>query len=432
MAVLELSISTSYVPKWGVWEAVREILQNGLDADDNGQKLTWKYCRGKLTISNKGARLSRRTLLLGETSKMGDVNSRGQFGEGYKLALLAFCRLGKQVRIVNDDESWTPNISRSASFDGASVLVVTTRQLKTPTGALTYEVSDISQDDWEQIQDNCLAMSQPKADDVIETEVGRVLTGPLHQGRLFVGGLFVCRMDGAYRWGYDLPAVDLDRDRKMASPWSLQWEVAKALNAAVQADQISIADIRPHSEEMRAFAQNLHYVESSARKEADRFEQTHGTNAVPVADAAMAETLKNQGMVPVMTTVEHAAFIASVRGRPQDRIDRRALDAQRLWQIDELEESELAVLRWARLLVEEVYSFEQPVQVVTFFGEKVKGTFASNCIRLSRDVLADRADCIATLVHEVAHNEGSDGSMEHERSMESIFARIIAKRVVAD
>ena len=87
---LELTINTGYVSSWDLWSACREILQNALDAHDQGYKMT--IMRGKganptVYIKNEGVSLDRKALLLGTTSKDGG-GFRGKFGEGLKLALL--------------------------------------------------------------------------------------------------------------------------------------------------------------------------------------------------------------------------------------------------------------------------------------------------------------------------------------------------------
>lgn len=41
----------------------------------------------------------------------------------------------------------------------------------------------------------------------------------------------------------------------------------------------------------------------------------------------------------------------------------------------------------------------------------------------------DRQKVISTLVHEVAHRDGRDGTAAHRQSMEKLFGRIIAANV---
>jgi len=83
-----LPIKSTYVSHWGTWECVREIVQNAKDEEEeNGHKMTVKYERGWLRLSNIGADLARNALLLGQTSKASRDDLRGEFGEGLDLAL---------------------------------------------------------------------------------------------------------------------------------------------------------------------------------------------------------------------------------------------------------------------------------------------------------------------------------------------------------
>ena len=67
------------------------------------------------------------------------------------------------------------------------------------------------------------------------------------------------------------------------------------------------------------------------------------------------------------------------------------------------------------------------VNVVEFNSTTLRGTYdrSSGEVRLSADVLNDPVDTIHTLIHEVAHAAGGDGSVEHERRQVDIAADII-------
>ena len=93
MKKLELTIASNYVPTWTVVDAVRELFQNALDQGD----YTWHFAAGTLTLTNCNTSLSTSSLLLGTSTKAGDLATVGQFGEGYKIATLVLLRSGKQV-----------------------------------------------------------------------------------------------------------------------------------------------------------------------------------------------------------------------------------------------------------------------------------------------------------------------------------------------
>ena len=114
MATIELSITPDYV-NWGVWESVREIFQNAVDAHDIGNPMSYKYYPNQqmLVIANEGASIERRNLALGGSSKRSDSRQRGKYGEGMKLAWASLLERGYTVTIASQGETWKPCIEWS-------------------------------------------------------------------------------------------------------------------------------------------------------------------------------------------------------------------------------------------------------------------------------------------------------------------------------
>jgi len=82
--------------EWGEWEAIRDIVQNSLDETE---RYTYGYDARGLWIADRGAGVSVRAFLLGP-GKVKPEWARGRFGEGMKLALLTFLRLGYSVQVL--------------------------------------------------------------------------------------------------------------------------------------------------------------------------------------------------------------------------------------------------------------------------------------------------------------------------------------------
>lgn len=116
----ELSLTPNYVSDWTFNDALRELIQNGIDQEtirpDN--KFSIDYDEGKevIRLVNKNAKLKISTLLLGKSNKSNDEDTVGQFGEGYKIAALVLNRLGKTFTIYNNEkkEIWTSRFKNSA------------------------------------------------------------------------------------------------------------------------------------------------------------------------------------------------------------------------------------------------------------------------------------------------------------------------------
>lgn len=135
---LELTFNARYISAksterkggWGVWEGVREFLQNAKDAEDIGHEMWVTYtgggkkAGGKLHVVNKGVAFGREALVLGGTTKDADPRQRGQFGEGFKLASAVLVDHGCPVTIENGNEIWVPRLGTSERFGGAQILLV--------------------------------------------------------------------------------------------------------------------------------------------------------------------------------------------------------------------------------------------------------------------------------------------------------------------
>lgn len=217
--VYELSLSQGYVSQWGVVEAVRELLQNAIDSDS---PFEFNFSGTTLSIHSKSSGLSPRTLLLGTSSKSDDDSKIGQFGEGYKLALLVLLRSGYPVKIFNGQVMWVPKFRYSKTYD-ADMLVVVEQRLKKTYQGLTFVVEGLSEADQSAIKASCLQM-QDYVPPIFECEHGSIL--PLdYAGKLYVNGLYVCNT--GFRYGYNLhpSVVKLERDRQTVSVFDLAFIV---------------------------------------------------------------------------------------------------------------------------------------------------------------------------------------------------------------
>ena len=153
---IPLSLTEDYAPSWGVWEGVRELIQNWHDGvlehahvasdvaweshlDDDAWALQRCEARlpdgrsvgtcvfdprlERLTLVNREVGLERRVLLLGNSKKALAAESIGQFGEGMKVGALALLREGRALSMVTRDERWQWTRREDPTF-GVRVLTV--------------------------------------------------------------------------------------------------------------------------------------------------------------------------------------------------------------------------------------------------------------------------------------------------------------------
>ena len=69
MAKIQLTIATEYVKGWSAWEGIREIVQNALDADQDGYAMSVTHSGTMLRVMSQDARLKVDVWLMGVTGK---------------------------------------------------------------------------------------------------------------------------------------------------------------------------------------------------------------------------------------------------------------------------------------------------------------------------------------------------------------------------
>lgn len=217
--VYPLPLSRNYVRHWTAIEAIRELIQNGIDS-----KADFEYALldDGVVLRSRGVILTPETLVLGVTSKADDADKIGSFGEGYKIALLVLTREGRDVKVVNGALTWTPEFRHNDAFGAEMLHIVEKRSDAAPSDVwpdLEFRIFGLSADELQAVQDSCLLMQAPM-EDAISVPQGRIL--PSQPGRLYVGGLFICTTE--LRFGYDIKPqhITLERDRQTVADWDLK------------------------------------------------------------------------------------------------------------------------------------------------------------------------------------------------------------------
>ena len=236
MKKYELSLSRNYVSSWGIEEAIRELLQNAKDS--NGEDIIdIDKSSGTITITNKNTSIPSSTLLLGNTSKKDDLDKIGQFGEGYKLALLVLLRDDKEVFIKNGNKNWIPSFEYSDNFECEVLCIAETEG---NGNDLTFEISGFDSSELDELENEFLGLNG-QAYNSIQTSYGEILTDSDYKGKVFVDGLPVYEDDN-FDYGYNFKPcyVSLDRDRKSINIYELKR--LTALSVACCVDNFAFVD----------------------------------------------------------------------------------------------------------------------------------------------------------------------------------------------
>lgn len=303
----QLTLSTDYCADWGLWEGVRELIQNALDGEQDGHVKTISHDGLRLSVANQGVILQRSVWLLGTSSK-GNGTYRGCFGEGLKLGVLALVRAGYRVLITNGDELWIPSIQPSDEF-GIPVLTIEIQPNSEPaTDGFAVHVDGVSTANWRLFSERFLGL-QPARQIFKQGDRGTssILLDPERAGQLYVKGIFVQDIE-RYHFGYDLNTAT-DRDRRMVDASELRSLAARTWAQALESEVGEPASARVLTracyQAMLKEAPDLemlHYYLISNRSEglADLFIQLNGDKALPVVDpAGQAEALRF-GFQPVV------------------------------------------------------------------------------------------------------------------------------------
>jgi len=229
--IIELSLSPNYVSNWTILDAIREFLQNAIDAESN--TITYDEA-GTLTISNSG-NLSRETILLGSSSKTNDSKTIGQFGEGYKIGLLVLCRNGFKpyINIYSNFrmETWRAFIDHSEKFKSDVLQIEITEHPDRAYGdKVDFIIPNFPKDLYEQVVNNTLILKERyKTIESIKTKFGEILTDSSERGRIYVNGLYVCNGDPKIGYGYNIKPeyLKVDRDRRLIQDFNLFWNTSQ-------------------------------------------------------------------------------------------------------------------------------------------------------------------------------------------------------------
>lgn len=200
-------------------------------ASSSGEEIDWtdflekglqppNTCITKFEAVNRLVRTSfdmEKMLHMGASSKRGDDQQVGKFGDGFKVAALEVVRKGYDFKVEADDEHWSFIIkegllcyehrdSKLSTFAWENPgLFIAKLEMKKPR----IRAFD---DDRYRFNPSLFRLLSPG---VAYSDSGEVLSGKPDKGALYCMGIFVYKHDSLLR-GYDIPSKDFidSRDRK--------------------------------------------------------------------------------------------------------------------------------------------------------------------------------------------------------------------------
>lgn len=241
---IETSIHIGYsaTRNWREWEAIREFVQNSLDAV--GKANVYRV-GNDLKISDAGAGFKARHLLIGRGEK--SPCDRGMYGEGMKLACLALLALGYKVKIETTGIEIIPYIETKRVYEPTEkayfeekVLAFRYREAPEITGTTItiYNYTGPTFDDRFNLETNKKILfkgeisyceGKPYPNYIIEET----------PARLYVRNIYVKELENA-EFSYDLFDVRLSPSRDIPSEYDVTrcigrlWEYVNDVNLMIR------------------------------------------------------------------------------------------------------------------------------------------------------------------------------------------------------
>jgi hypothetical protein len=448
--IAELPIMKTYLPKWKVWEGLREIVQNGIDEQtqhDNAFDMQYHHYEAKLTIRNAGATLDPRAFLFGYTSKTNDDSTIGQYGEGLKLGVLALVRAKKGLIITVGRDAWVACFKRSKKFNATILYFEIHKDVRDAADAndVAVIITGVTKKEYETMCARILPLMNTRPTELGANNYhGSVLTDPDQKGRLYVKGIWVCdKKDLAF--GYNFGGrVEVNRDRNFIADWDVSYHASHAISAMMR-DHMDdkklmrrVYDVlkggRRGTKRFREAEHLASALSAEVKAEfAEMFKKKHGKRAVPVTDengAKQAEFCGAQGVVVPQSLTD---ALAEIEGMGAKDLARQT-HAVTKYELTDLTAEERETFEAACLLVNEARNDKgesyfdvhpEEINIVDFNRDTVLGLFSYGKISLARKILSEGlASVLETLVHEVCHYLATDGARAHTDAQSLILAKI--------
>ena len=226
-----LTIESNYCENWTVADAIREIIQNGLDT---GTELFFTTEGNLHEVHDGGLGMRLSDFIIGRSSKRGNADVIGQFGEGLKIGCLVLARESRQVRIISLGKQYDFSIQYDNTWQ-EKLLTIDITDRKTASRGTTVAL-ECSEEEIEKARKLFIQLNpQPVLERLpsIKTEI--LETNP---GVIWVNGLAVTKIDALY--GYNFHRKELvNRDRAAIGHSQIKNCVAEAMSTTVNPDIIA-------------------------------------------------------------------------------------------------------------------------------------------------------------------------------------------------
>jgi hypothetical protein len=438
MTYFDLGISTSYVPKWGIWEGAREIIQNARDAFDtldSGMSLDYDKDSQVLSIKNENIVLPKKVWLLGYTTKADNEASRGQWGEGLKIACLSLVRKGNPVSILNGIEIWTPKLAYSKEYDAEVLRVYITIAKENDENDFIITIENVLPEQWNIIQERILFL-QDRESYKTKRSLGSVLYRQDDVGEVFVKDLWVKREDDLL-FGYNFKALALDRDREVVNNYQMKFHAVQILDSVC----LHHADIREKVIQQCLWEEDP-CIEIKTILDAASVYSNIPNSIVEYLEDKIPNTVICRTVSQLTKVLSFACEAKLVTKIGYDILQYKRYKMTfdnwiqsysniptKTYSIFDLSTEERIVFYDGLILLQEAFNLlgkeVMPCKIVEFNGDKIIGFYRKGeQVEVARDALDNLPNFLRVLIHEQCHQYGDDGTVEHTRAIENTNIKI--------
>lgn len=214
---LNYMFTRDYCKEWGPIEALREIVQNTIDATSAG---IFSVEDNIVTVSTPGEVLEAKHFALGYSDKR--KGSVGGFGEGFKIAMLILTREGLNPVIQTGELTITGEFKPTAVGETFHLNLIQDEDHYCSAVVFRCELGDVNLTELKLKLPVFSETPLPNPRDIDLVHLTDVTQG----GHVYVNGLFICNKSSlVYSYNFHPDLIVVNRDRNMTG--DLAWELGK-------------------------------------------------------------------------------------------------------------------------------------------------------------------------------------------------------------
>jgi len=438
--LIPMGLTPDYIPNMGAWEAARELAANCMDADPQYKRhVTIDENPDFIQFSTRTVPKLAEMIFMGCGQSRKDEDKIGQFGEGFKIAALIATR-ARGGSLTLETRTHTLYFIFKELF-GERVLHA--RVVESPNA-----------NRWNPETAFKATLTMKGARNITE---GRLINGDTtrcwkkenerEDVKIFCKGIFITFIKSVQsNYHYNLNSLTLNRDRSMATGYTLHYAVAGLVYYHMNDDMAEYLITHPECwENMCLKEYGTPYNDSGKKKLAAAFRRRYGDDAIlasPNAADNEVATLRGFKVVHVAPSIADLIHSLPKENVPADAMAARVGNATDAIPKDEGYVSIPTPEKYVREMAElrrivDVLNVPCEIQIFPANARKIAGLClirsdgAMCTMWLNESLFApgQRLERLRTLCHEIAHMDtgATDATISFELSLDKMAGLLASK-----